>query len=446
MIEIYIHKNFEQEKKYVFDFLFKDVFGVEYKMFTHTEQNYHIKFGEKIIIISDKFFSQYQPGYKYYENSDAIPREYKNTNSVLTPEKDLPVIFGDEKFEINQNTAFIGNDIVGGIFFMLTLWEEIALKSCRDKHDRFDEKCGFLKKMNLHRRPLVNEYAEFLWNVLCEMNYNCKRREKKYRVFLTHDIDEFERYGSFIKYVKALGGDLLKRNSLKKFVETNKDYFNKTIKKENDVFDTFDYFMDIAESKNLKSHFYFQTGKIGETDVKFDINNKKLRKKIKSILFRGHNVGIHPSYTTYNDSKQFAEELKRIKNIHPQVSEGRQHFLRFKNPDTWNLWEQNGLKTDSSIGYHSDIGFRAGVCHEYPVFDVINRKQLNLVERPLNIMDTALIHLSSDKNELQEICKNLINTTKKYNGDIVILWHNSNLKRHEWEGWDKFYEEIVGNA
>jgi hypothetical protein len=81
---------------------------------------------------------------------------------------------------------------------------------------------------------------------------------------------------------------------------------------------------------------------------------------------------------------------------------------------------------------------------EYKVFDVIQRKMLNLTERPLIIMDTALKRESkNDKNSALNISFELLNIVKQFNGDFVLLWHNNNLRINEWKGWANVYEDIL---
>ncbi len=441
MVNVYIHKDFETEKKYVFDFLFKYYFKTDYNISYHEKHEYCLKFGNKRITIEDSFFFALPPNQLL--NKKAIPTKAETIRTDLAPENNLKLLFGNKKTEISSDKAYIGIDLIGSIFFLLTLYEEMLSEDLKDEHSRFDESRGYLRKMKLHRNPLVNEYSEYLWNVLSYMGYKGKRISRSFKTFLTHDVDYFARYDCPSKYIKAIGGDIFRRRSLKAFYNTNKDFFGKTFKNQKDSYDTFDFLMDISDEKELKSHFYFIPGKKGDPDYRYNINDDCVTKAIKNILSRGHIVGIHPSYSTYNNVQQFNLELGRLKELHPNISEGRQHYLRFENPITWEIWDSLGLKTDSSIGYHSDVGFRAGVCCEYPVYSLTKRKQLNLTERPLIIMDGSLRKISHDKDILLETCNEVISKVKKYNGDLVILWHNNNLAVNEWEGWDKFYKQLI---
>jgi hypothetical protein len=65
---------------------------------------------------------------------------------------------------------------------------------------------------------------------------------------------------------------------------------------------------------------------------------------------------------------------------------GRQHVLRWANPDTWRDWEAAGLSHDSTLAYSEAIGFRTGTCHPYRVFDLRERR-LRVREVPFQVME-----------------------------------------------------------
>src|SRR5690606_26329834 len=100
-------------------------------------------------------------------------------------------------------------------------------------------------------------------------------------------------------------------------------------------------------------------------------------------------VGIHGSWNSYKNLGIFRKELKRLK--HYEVKEGRQHYLRFENPTTWEIWNEMELERDSTLGFYGFNGFRCGVCYNYPVFHIIKREELKLIEEPLIFMENSLL-------------------------------------------------------
>ena len=103
---------------------------------------------------------------------------------------------------------------------------------------------------------------------------------------------------------------------------------------------------------------------------------------------------------------------------------GRQHYLRWKNPDTWQYWQDVGLSYDSTLAYAQEIGFRSGCCYEHSVFNLSTRQSLKLRERPLVAMDaTLLTYMEYSLEKAEHSLKDLIQVCRRYNGDFTLLWH-----------------------
>jgi hypothetical protein len=103
----------------------------------------------------------------------------------------------------------------------------------------------------------------------------------------------------------------------------------------------------------------------------------------------------------------------------------RQHFLRFANPWTWRVQEAAGLDHDSTLGFADRIGFRAGTCREFPVFDLLERQTLRLRERPLLVMDGTLFeYMSLGLAEAAAQVRAIVDPCRMHGGDAVLLYHN----------------------
>src|SRR5262249_36524368 len=107
---------------------------------------------------------------------------------------------------------------------------------------------------------------------------------------------------------------------------------------------------------------------------------------------------------------------------------GRQHYLRFAVPDTWRSWAAAGLAYDSTLGFSEAPGFRAGTCYAYPVFDLVERRPLGLVERPLIAMEASLLdHCGLEPEAAADEMRRLREVCRRFDGDFVFLWHNNRL-------------------
>jgi len=439
MIKINIPNNFLPERKYIISIIFGEFLGFKYVIdVNNNTKNYDIilENGKKIII-KDSFFFNFENGLDYLDRKN-IPVKIKFLKNQFIVEKDIPVIYGNDEFKIEENGITYGIDIFAASFFMLTRWEEYVNKT-RDLHNRFPATASLAYRYDFLNRPIVNEYVEMLWNMLKYLGCNQKRKEKKYELVLTHDVDNIFKWKNFGLFVINIAGDIIKRKNVSLALENIRQYFG------SNPYDMFDFLMDLSEKRGIKSHFFFMSGGISNFDNNYSINQpfvKKIRKKIKN---RGHFMGFHPSYNAYNDQKQWEKEYSNLsKEVSQKVKVGRQHFLRFEIPKTWQIWEDNNMKWDSTLTYPEKEGFRCGTCYEYSVFNILTRKKLKLKEMPLTVMEVTMVGYQNltPKIMKKKIIK-LINKVKKYNGKFVLLWHNSNFNTECWKKYQSVYEEIL---
>jgi len=179
-------------------------------------------------------------------------------------------------------------------------------------------------------------------------------------------------------------------------------------------------------------------------DTGYYLNRRMFRVRIKEIRKRGHIIGFHPGYYTFNDPEKWRSEKKLLEEMaHQEVCEGRQHFLRMDVTKTLPIWEENGMEIDSTLGYSDIEGFRCGTGNMFPVFDFLERKQSRLKERPLIIMDgTLLEHRNYTNEQAAEILDYYISIGKKYKTIITLLFHNSSF-HGEWEGYKTIYRGLL---
>jgi peptidoglycan/xylan/chitin deacetylase (PgdA/CDA1 family) len=216
------------------------------------------------------------------------------------------------------------------------------------------------------------------------------------------------------------------------------------------VNNTFDAIMDASESRGLRSAFYFIADRrAGLIDGNYSLDDPWIRGLLRRIHVRGHEIGLHTSYTTPTDGAQTRYERDRLVRVLDEEGieldrlGGRQHFLRWRNPITWRNWADAGLDYDSTLGFSEEIGFRAGVCLEYPVFDLEQKRPLALRELPLAAMEVAALdRLQLGPASALEAIIELRETCRRYNGTFTLLWHNSRLV-HRTER--RLYLEALGS-
>jgi len=444
MLRIFIPNNNFLERKYIIDIILNEFLGLKYTLEINDDiiNTDIILENGNVLVIEDHFFNKFKTEKEYLELSN-IPSKIEFLNSDLISQEDIPIIFGENNLQVSKNSIKCGLDIFASSFYMLTRWEEYVIKD-RDKHGRFSAKSSLAFKFGFLSRPIVNEYVELLWSSLVHLGIQYKRKERKFQVIPTHDVDLPKLWWGVKDVVKSIAGDLFKRKDLKSIIWTVKNYF-KTIKGAKDPFDTFEYLMDLSEKNNLTSHFFFMSGGTSSKDNYYKISNPTIKSLMMKIKDRGHIIGFHPSYNAYNEDSQFKKELVKLNENSPSnVSCGREHFLRFEVPSTWQIWENNGMKWDSSMSYADNEGFRCGVCYPFSVFNIIEGKQLKLQEKPLIVMDGSLVtYQNISVEEAYNKVNILLLEVKKYNGEFVFLWHNSAFNTKTWKPFQIIYEKIL---
>ena len=209
------------------------------------------------------------------------------------------------------------------------------------------------------------------------------------------------------------------------------------------------WIMDINEKAGNRVTFYF---KAGRTDPQFDsaysLDEPIIRKLLRDIHNRGHEIGLHPSYHTYRDAKQLcleADNLRRVleeENICQDILGSRQHYLRWDSATTPSLLEKAGIDYDTTLSYADHAGFRCGVCYEYPIYHWVLRSTLNVNEIPLIVMECSFFSKTymglSAKTALDSMML-LKNMCIIYNGLYVLLWHNDYIMK-------KRYIELVAEG
>ena len=438
MIDIVIPNNNLNERKYILDIICNEFLGLKYNIEVNEEiSNWEINFEEKKIIIEDHFFNKYPKDLEYL-NRDNIPVSIEFGKNRFTPEEDIPIVYGNDKIDVSEEKIVCGMDIFASSFFMLTRWEEYINKK-RDNHNRFPASESLAYKNNFLDRPIVNEYVEMLWNMLIFLKIDQKRKIRKFTVLLTHDIDHIRAWDSLNKFLYRLSSDIIKYKSLINIYKNIIYYLKIKLNFKKDPYDTYEYIMDLSEEIGVKSYFFFMGGGLTKNDSNYIKQIDLTKKIINNIEKRNHYIGIHPSYITYNNPQQLKKEIIKLEELATnKIKFGRQHYLRFEIPTTWQVWEDNFMEFDSTLCYGDTDGFRCGVCYEYNTFSILTRKKLKLKEKPLIMMDANSIEIVTPAIMKKNVIL-LIDKVQKYQGEFVMLWHNSSFNIHKWQKYENVY-------
>ena len=411
------------EVSYIFHCLLHVFLGLEYELVIgEKKQDYVIEIGKYRLFIKNLFFNNNNPPDLYQKKN--IPAFVKNGRIAIGNRTfQLCSLYGDAALTEMSNGFILRSDIVAASFFMLTRWEEMATTE-RDVHGRFSAGQSLAWRAGFLERPVVNEYVEILWALLQKAGLRQKRKARTFSIVPTHDVDHPFMFYNPYKTLKAIVSPFIINNN-RRDSYTYLKYFLKR----KDPFDTHDVFLELAGRSGCQPWFFFIAGGAHQYDPVDLSGHRKVKFLIKKLKEKKAGIGFHPSYSTYNDAEFFQKEKNKIeKAFGLSVVAGRQHYLRFALPLTWRIWEEAGMEWDSTLGYPDSPGFRCGVCYEFPVFDIEQRIQLNLTERPLIVMDMTLIaYLGLPVAQAMEKVKKLMLEVEKYDGEFVFLWHNSSI-------------------
>jgi hypothetical protein len=236
-----------------------------------------------------------------------------------------------------------------------------------------------------------------------------------------------------------MAGDVVRRRSLRLAVTTAADWVAVRLgRPERDPCNQFDWMMEQSERRGLRSAFYFICGgTAGTVDGDYRMEYPLIRALVHRIATRGHEIGLHGSYNSYRDEKQLLREFARLRQVCAEESVrqqewgGRQHFLRWRIPESIRHWDQAGLAYDSTLAFAELAGFRCGTCHEFPGFDLATQEPLRVRERPLVVMECSVIDACymglGETAAAYDAIASLKRTCRRFDGNFTLLWHNSRL-------------------
>ncbi|MBK7937543.1 MAG: polysaccharide deacetylase family protein [Lewinellaceae bacterium] len=440
MLHIVTTPRFKAEKQYVFQVLLGELLGITFRVsYEEGVQHYRLQVPNgRTVIIEDHFWGR-QSGDDYLDKKN-IPAETKLAPHPFKDGEDIVCVFGKPSFSIDRQNITCGIDLFASAFFMLARWEEYVLPD-RDVHGRFPADQSLAWRAGFLDRPVVNEWAALLQQMLIRLGWNPAQKNDTFRFHLSCDVDHPRLWWSAADRLRTVGGSIFRRGNWREASFWIKNHFFDP----KDPYDVFDEWFDWMEKNGHTGHFNFLGERPPASNCWYPLRHPFVKNLIEKINKRGHTIGFHPSCEAFEDQEVFMSELASLRSLSPApVTSGRQHYLRFAAPFTWQAWEEAGMAWDSTAGYSDAEGFRCGICREFPVFNFLTQKTLRLREKPLIAMDVTLAHYRQYSpeqacNRLQYLKKQV----QKHNGEFVLLWHNSSWNSYFWAPWREVYQVLT---
>lgn len=362
--------------------------------------------------------------------------------------EDTPVLFGEPRIEREDGKIIVYADIIASSFFLLSRYEEILKPECRDKHGRFLAKDSVIFQQGCGGRPLVDEYGRLLRKWLREAGVGIPAEKHGFsKIYLTHDVDVPFRFERLTQAGKQYIKNMLHYNSSK---QPLKKYFNEQYD------ECYTFPKIIHYDKNLKDalpdvpvesvYFLISAGSFLNSKY-YNFYSQKTERLIGVLKKSGAALGLHVSYEAGVNPEKIPDEAARIKNkLKADTLISRHHYLQWREPEDVVFMEQAGITDDFTLSYADCAGFRLGTCHPYRFINPRTKKLTNMMIHPLEIMECTLNrpdYMNLDYEQAFNQCKGLINQVYQHNGELVLLWHNTEFLGLNYQ--EKLYSAVLEN-
>lgn len=319
-------------------------------------------------------------------------------------------------------------DPVATIFFLITRYEEYYDTEL-DKHCRFQHENSYQFKFGILEKPIADLLCK---EVLNQLGLEIAEDRKKVHIIPTFDIDNVYAYRlkKGLRRVGATAKDLIKLNG-KRLKERRE-----VMKGEKDPYDTYDLIKEIGK-RYPETIVFWLSGGDSAYDRNVDVlvpEHAHLIQEIKSIC----RVGLHPSYSSYNQSTIISgEKLRLEKVINDPVLHSRFHFLRFTLPESYRSLKHAGIPSDYSMGYAGHCGFRAGTANPFLWYSLETEEVTQLEVFPFTYMDGTLNeYMKLSVEEAKAKVRSLYDEIALCGGNMIAIWHNETIGDYNhWNGW-----------
>ncbi|CAJ35714.1 polysaccharide deacetylase family protein [Methanocella arvoryzae] len=309
------------------------------------------------------------------------------------------------------------------------LWDQFSFKGISTLNQEYGHVRNVIGDRFL-TRPYMSEY-------LRREGFSLEYPDGKgFAVCLTHDVDEI--YPP-LRHTALSSASSLTRGDL----EGMKKHLLWRLKgKKYSPYINFREIMEIERRYGATSSFYFLATDKDVLRFRYDIED--LEGELGIVADGGCEVGLHGGYYAFDSPEKISEEKRRLEKVfNGKVTGYRNHYLRFRLPETWEYLRQAGFRYDTTIGNNRIAGFKNGLCHPYRPYDAIKNREIDIVELPLTLSDFTLMNTRVPFSRKWEIAKSLIDSAEKCGGVLTVLWHSDAFNNSHLSGWVKFYEKIL---
>ncbi len=339
-------------------------------------------------------------------------------------------------FNSDLSQAVFDVDILSWIGWFISRCEETN-PSHFDDHGRFPRSQALAEKLGLRHLPIADLLVERIGDALMAVGRATGTRVvrtspwpdgKKMAVCLTHDVDTAVRRSFRWAGRKLLAAGMsTARGQLHRTCRRLKEAVGLAVGGRHSPYWIFDRMAALEDARGFRSAFYLlpHFAEIAAgcryRSWRYDIRRPDVAGVFRNLADRGWELGLHSGYTACETDDEVVRERDSLRQVfkNDEIIGGRSHFLRFRIPQSWRQYEQAGMKYDATLGWAQGWGFRSGTCWPFRPFDNENRREINLWEINLHVMDAA----SSSLDEMVSSTRLALNQVASVGGCACLLFH-----------------------
>ena len=412
--------------QYTCDFIFKEQFGLDYKI-TIDSESFRNHAGAKINYSN----SRMEDVYTIQSQSLLFEHDIKEQTINCVDLNNYKAFFktSDSDFPF---------DIFAAIFYLLSRYEEY-LPHEKDMYGRFAHENSISFKEGFLNKPVINIWLTDFSSSLKKIFPALTFKTKTFNFLPTYDIDiaySFKHKG----FIRNLGG-FIKSPSLERLAVLA------GIKK--DPFDSFDFMDKLHTEFNLNPVYFFLVATSGSL---YDKNISPYSNAMWQLIKRHakkYRSGLHPSWRSNNNFSILLKEKKILETAGKmEVNISRQHYIKMSMPQTYQELIKAGIEADYTMGYGSINGFRASVASTFYWYDLTTEKTTSLQLYPFCYMDAnSFYEQDLDAGQALEELQYYLNECKKVNGFFISIFHNNFLGTDkQFTGWKEMYTKFISQV
>jgi hypothetical protein len=394
----------------------------------------------KLVILPSSFFDK-----EIYGTMHSMPQ------LPLQIWEETLILFGKPITETIGDCTILHADLVASTYYLITRYEEMVNRESRDMHGRFSGKESLPYRAGFIDSPLVDEYGKILRSKLREAGVEISEPPKKIKkIYFTHDLDKLAHYRTVLALMVGILHGIRRPREGHRAIKSFWGGLNY------DPWYTFPWMFNLDKiakkalgTKRCESIVFIRAGGgIGKEDQPIMLfNMPDFQTFIKLCRKNGITLGLHVSYEAGINPKRIIDERRHLDRISKKKTlYSRHHYLNSREPEDMQALIDAKLTDDFTMSYADVAGFRLGTCRPVKWINPITQKLTSLTLHPLTIMDTTLSdprYMFLNANAAYEYCVQLINVVESWNGELVLLWHNTSVVKDPKSYHRELYEKLI---